>query len=55
MASKSPEAIARDKARHREWVQANRVHLREYMREYRKKNYERLELKRKCRLAGVTP
>jgi hypothetical protein len=35
------------------WRKANREHLRIYLREYRRKNYAALELKRKCRLAGV--
>jgi hypothetical protein len=39
--------------RKREWRKANRVHLREYLREYRRKNHAKLELKRKCRMAGV--
>lgn len=55
MTEVTPEAIARRKDYSKRWQQENRVHLREYMRAYRRKNHEALELKRKCRLAGVKP
>jgi hypothetical protein len=44
---------AREQERRREWRKANRVRLREYLRDYRRKNYAALELKRKCKQAGV--
>lgn len=36
-----------------EWRKKNRARLREYLREYRRKNHALLELKRKCKAAGV--
>jgi hypothetical protein len=43
----------RERERRRLWRLANRERLREYLREYRRKNHAVLELKRKCRAAGV--
>lgn len=37
----------------RAWRLRRRDHLRAYLRAYRKANHARLELVRKCRLAGV--
>lgn len=42
-----------EKERRRDWRKANRPRLREYLREYRRKNHAALELKRKCKQAGV--
>lgn len=39
--------------RRREWRKANRERLREYLRDYRRKNHATLELKRKAKAAGV--
>jgi hypothetical protein len=45
---------AHEQQRRREWRKANRPRLREYLREYRRKNHAVLELKRKCKSAGVS-
>jgi hypothetical protein len=45
---------AHEQQRRREWRKANRSRLREYLREYRRKNHDVLELKRKCKSAGVS-
>jgi hypothetical protein len=43
----------RERERRRLWRLANRKRLREYLKAYRRANHATLELKRKCRLAGV--